>query len=381
MKVVIVNCFDPYEQRVDLVYQFFRDKGNEVRVLSSDFRHIEKTKRTEPKEGYTFFAAEPYHKNLSIQRMKSHIHLSRDIFAYVESQAESIDLLWVLVPPNTFVKDAAKIKRNHPNIKLVFDVIDMWPETLPVGKIKNYYPIKAWGTIRNNRINIADAVVTECSLYQDKLQKYVPCEKMKTLYLARKEKEFCSVPNLPENTISLCYLGSINNIIDIDEIGRIIQSFKKKSPVVLHVIGTGEKKQDLINMARSSGADVVDHGKVYDSKEKQQIFDSCHFGLNVYKPSVYIGLTMKSIDYFEAGLPIINTINGDTWEFIEKFQAGINIHTPQSNNINSSEYELNISYEEEMRSCSRELFDKMFSISAFENRLKDICALLNLRED
>ena len=57
MKVVIVNCFDPYEQRVDLVYQFFRDKGNEVRVLSSDFRHIEKTKRAEPKEGYTFFAA------------------------------------------------------------------------------------------------------------------------------------------------------------------------------------------------------------------------------------------------------------------------------------------------------------------------------------
>ena len=40
---------------------------------------------------------------------------------------------------------------------------------------------------------------------------------------------------------------------------------------------------------------------------------------------MYIGLTVKSIDYFEHGLPIINNISGDTWKFIEEKNVGINI--------------------------------------------------------
>ena len=35
------------------------------------------------------------------------------------------------------------------------------------------------------------------------------------------------------------------------------------------------------------------------------------------KQEVFVGLTMKSIDYFEAGLPIINNIHGDTWNIVK----------------------------------------------------------------
>ena len=40
---------------------------------------------------------------------------------------------------------------------------------------------------------------------------------------------------------------------------------------------------------------------------------------------MYIGLTVKSIDYFEHGLPVINNIKGDTWSMIDKYNVGINI--------------------------------------------------------
>ena len=63
---------------------------------------------------------------------------------------------------------------------------------------------------------------------------------------------------------------------------------------------------------KSAGAEVFYHGKVFDSKEKNRIFETCHYGLNIMKDSVFVGLTMKSMDYFE-GLPIINNIQGDTW--------------------------------------------------------------------
>ena len=353
MNVFIINSADTYEHRVDLLYNYFKKQGNHVTVLASDFRHIAKERRMEPKEGYKFFTAEPYYRNLSMQRIMSYKHLSEDIFRYVGEHIQEVDLLWVLVPPNSFAKDAAKIKKQYLRIQLVLDIIDMWPETLPVGNLKDCYPIKFWGRLRNEYINCADLVVTECALYQEKLKKYVPNSKMHTLYLARDIHEFNSSPNLPKDKIALCYLGSINNIIDIDTIGRIIEVFSKTQPVVLHIIGDGEKKNELIACAKKYGADVIDHGLIYQPDEKQVIFDQCHYGLNIYKSSVYIGLTMKSMDYFEAGLPIINNIQGDSYQFVEKYKLGLNLPVKQ------------FTYDPNQRKNARQFFEDFLSSPVF----------------
>lgn len=42
------------------------------------------------------------------------------------------------------------------------------------------------------------------------------------------------------------------------------------------------------------------------------------------KDSVCVGLTMKSIDYFQHGLPIINNIKADTTELVEEYKVGFN---------------------------------------------------------
>ena len=46
--------------------------------------------------------------------------------------------------------------------------------------------------------------------------------------------------------------------------------------------------------------------------------------MNVMKSSVCIGLTMKSVDYFAGGLPIINTIGGDTEALVQTRNMGVN---------------------------------------------------------
>ncbi len=362
MNVFIINSADTYEHRVDLLYSYFKEKGNHVTVLASDFRHIAKKRRMEPKEGYKFFTAEPYYRNLSMQRIMSYKYLSEDIFRYVNEHIQEVDLLWVLVPPNSFVKDAGKIKKQYPRIQLVFDIIDMWPETLPVGNLKDCYPIKFWGRLRDEYVNCADLVVTECALYQEKLKRYVAISKMHTLYLARDIHEFKSSPNVPKDKIALCYLGSINNIIDIDAIGHVIEDFSKSQPVILHIIGDGEKKKELIECAKKYGADVIDHGLIYQSEQKQVIFDQCHYGLNIYKNSVYIGLTMKSMDYFEAGLPIINNIRGDSYQFVEKYQLGLNLPINQ------------FTYDSNQRQNARKFFEDHLSTPVF---MKSVNRILN----
>ena len=198
-----------------------------------------------------------------------------------------------------------------------------WPETMPISRFKTLPPFVAWRKLRDQYVGQADEVVTECDLYQTLLKDHCPGEKMHTLYLARNWADNASEADPPEDKVSLCYLGSINNIIDIDCIAQIVRSLG--GSVELHIIGDGEKRDLLIRQVTDAGAQVIFHGKVYDRAEKQKIMDRCHAGLNIMKKTVFVGLTMKSMDYFECGIPIINNIKGDTWHFVDEFGIGINI--------------------------------------------------------
>lgn len=365
LNICIVNCFDTYEQRVDLLTETLKGYGHNVVVLASDYRHIDKCKRTEAKEGYIFFNAQPYKKNLSIKRMKSHMSLSKKISDYIEKKIDSFDLIYALIPPNSVVKDLCLLKREHPEIIIIFDLIDLWPETMPVGKMKNMPPFTYWRNLRDKHLNAADLVVTECELYRKKLSCVLKDIKTVTLYLARKYDEYIPALHLPDEKISLCYLGSINNIIDINAIESVVRRFQKIKPIELHIIGDGENRENLISRMKSIGADVIYHGKIYDRKEKQYIFDGCHFGLNIMKSSVCVGLTMKSIDYFEFGLPIINNIKGDTWDIVESANIGFNWDEGADMKI-FSEYPLH------WRKEVRLYFENNLTNTAFKKNISDI---------
>lgn len=322
-KAVFISCFHYYENRICFIEKLLKEQGYECVYITSDFDHIRKQRFCAEVPGCIQVPTKPYRKNMTVDRILSHICFAKDVFGVVEEIGP--DFLFVMVPPNSLGGQAAKYKKKHPNVRLVLDIYDLWPETFPVGTtIKKLMalPFGFWRTIRTHALPAADAITTECDMYQEVLQKWYPREKMHTLYLARKKNLLRADWNPPSDKIALCYLGSINSIIDIPRIGEIVR--KIGAPVELHVIGDGERREELLETAKAAGADVIFHGKVFDPAEKQAIFDKCHAGLNVMKDSVYVGLTMKSIDYFEGSLPIINTIKGDTWSFVEQNPIGIN---------------------------------------------------------
>ena len=71
------------------------------------------------------------------------------------------------------------------------------------------------------------------------------------------------------------------------------------------------------------------YGAVFDQMRKIKILGNCDFAFNMMKESVLVGLTIKSIDYFSMGLPIINNIKGDTWEIVRRYGAGVNVDDPE----------------------------------------------------
>jgi len=377
MRAVIVNCFDTYEDRVDLIQEFFKEQGYDVTVIQSDFRHFKKVHRVESKEDFIFIKTNPYFKNLSVARLRSHYKYASDAFKIVEEIKP--DLLYTFVPPNSLAKFAASYKKKHKEVKLILDLIDLWPETMPIGKAKNFPPLTFWGAMRDKSLKYADLVITECDLYQSVLADALKGIKTETVYLAKSGIKVVSNPQLSDDVIHLAYLGSINNIIDIPKIKEIIEIIKRVKDVTLHIIGDGESKQELIAAAKAGGATVEYHGEIYDSQEKQDIFDRCHFGLNIMKNSVCVGLTMKSIDYFQHGLPIINNIPADTADIVEQNGVGINI----IDDLNLLNKMMNNGNAVDSAFCmkikSLELFREKFSVSSFNKKYEYLFEELNNR--
>ncbi|NGM83579.1 glycosyltransferase family 4 protein [Paenibacillus sp. 7124] len=370
MKVVIVNCFDTYEERIDLLHDFFIKKGHDVTIIQSDFRHFKKVRRVEEKTDFMFIESKPYYKNMSLARLASHYNFAKKAFKIVETLQP--DLLYTIVPPNSLAKFAGAHKKKHVKVKLIFDLIDLWPETMPVGKIVKYPPFTFWKQMRDKSLKFADFIITECDLYQTVLKELLDSNKSTTIYLSRKEINNQSFPILNEDQIHLCYLGSINNIIDIPKITSLVESIHRIKPVTLHIIGDGESRDTLIKETNLTGAKVEYHGKIYDPQKKQDIFDRCHFGMNIMKDTVCVGLTMKSIDYFQHGLPIINNIQADTTEIVEYYNTGINISDMHIEEVAHMIANINKNMLLEMRQNTKQVFNEMFSYHVFEEKLNAI---------
>ena len=173
-------------------------------------------------------------------------------------------------------------------------------------------------------------IITECNLYQSKLREYFGDVPAVTVYWPREAEEREETAFLEgeageaHEQVMLCYLGSINNIIDIDYMVKLLTCIQKYKQVKLHIIGDGEKKDELLVKLKTAGISAVFHGSVYEEAEKMKVLHSCDYGLNIMKPSVCVGVTMKSVDYMYAGLRLINNIQGDTWQMIEEYGIGYN---------------------------------------------------------
>ena len=222
---------------------------------------------------------------------------------------------------------------------------------MPVGGVEKTYPIRYWKNLRDDHLNAADHIVTECALYGDLLG--LNKENLSIMYWPKTEavrlsdgSEICKENDctgadkaqsaeddgskddkayMDAESIHIAYLGSINNIIDIPLIIEILSEVNKRKHVILEVIGNGEQAEAFTEALKNAGIEYLLHGAVFDEGKKQKILQGCEWGINIMKPGVKVGLTMKSVEYMANGLRLINNIPGDTWDIVEGEQIGVNV--------------------------------------------------------
>lgn len=364
-KAVIVSCFDWYEKRLRPIKEVLEEKGYTVIVFTSDYDHIKKKKINKKTQDCIYIPVKAYKKNVSIDRLLSHYLFAKEVTKKLYSICP--DLIYALVPPNSVADVCGKYKRKQPDVKLFFDIIDMWPESMPGEKYHSMLPFKYWQKLRDKSLNVADHIFTECSLYQEKLEPAVQ-DKCSTLFLFKEEKstfEKANNLNIKENiaekpSLKLCYLGSINHIIDIDGICRVVKGLTDSHDVEIRIIGKGESKNKFLDKLYKTGAKIKYYGTIFDEREKRHILMECDYAFNMMLETVCVGLSVKSIDYLSYGLPLINNLKGDTWKIIEKETIGINI---MNNECIDALPTINHAH-------VYEIFNKYFSKNAFRKTIK-----------
>lgn len=365
-RAVLISCFNYYDIRLKHVESYLLDKNYEVIYITSDYDHIGKKPYTVNRQGTLQVHAMPYKKNLSFRRMLSHFVWSQKVFKRIVRLQPT--MLFVMLPPNSLAKHAAKYCLKNKT-KLVFDIYDLWPETYPLQR----YPFlkvlfTLWRLMRDRYLKVADLITTECNLFRETLGIGGDDTKTAVLYPALEDIEVKQEMSWDAEVMHYAYLGSINNIVDISAITDLVRETIHYLPVHVHIIGTGESKGRLISSIKNVGGIVSDYGAVYDEKTKQSILNSCRFGLNIMRKTVCVGLTMKSIDYFRAGLPIINTIKGDTQNLVSEENIGFNLES-----INMLEL-VGQTRDEHfvMRNKVKKVFSENFSTAAFREKLIDV---------
>lgn len=331
MKALLISCFNWYKTRLQPIMELLIQQGYDVTILISDFDHIQKKPLETKYNECTYIHVPSYRSNLSIRRIWSHWYFGRKISEWINDLRP--DLIICQIPPNHVGKYCTKYKKQNPNKKLIIDIIDLWPESFPIGKFKNSIPVKKWQKWRDDTIRVSDYVFTECNLYQNRLKTIIESQKTSTLLLFKEQtsEEQVLVEKIIQNrkkdgVIRFAYLGSMNNIIDIEGICRIIRRFVDQGYLCeLRAIGNGDNKARFKESVEACGCRAFFYGPIFEERQKIELLAPCDYAFNMMKQNISVGLSIKSIDYLSYGIPIINNIQGDTWEYVDNNPIGINI--------------------------------------------------------
>ena len=317
MKVLIVSPFfedNPSISRPSFVNHVLKNSGIETVVLSSDFSHASKKRRKI--NDLILFNTIEYKNNKSILRFLSHAVLSIKFSMYILLKYKSFDKIYITIPFGL----TALIVSFFCKKKLIVDIVDYWPGSLPFSdNIKYYfYPIfLIWKKINFLAVKRASQTISLSSsfLVESKAAGFG-----KQILLGATDKSHL-VKFKPSSILRVLYVGNIGSLYDFDTlISAIIES---DFEVKLDIVGDGDNIESLKNSLSKNRVEFNFHGIVYDEDYLAKIVGDTDFGFNGFV-STTASLSYKSVMYMSFGLPIINSMNGDLWDFVDNDNLGFN---------------------------------------------------------
>lgn len=378
-KVLIVSCFiDKIENaRPYLAYKFFRNNYN-TKVVYSKFSHTFKKYIKYEDENFIPVKTLSYKRNISFPRILSHIIFALKIKRIIKK--EKPDLIYVTIPPNTAAYSTIKIASNNKKIKVIIDIVDIWPETLPIPIVcKRYFNFFVgwfWKYLRNYALKRADYIICQSNYFMQKLA--LKGNNIQVVHLAKISK-YCGkhiINNTSGKMVKIGYLGSMNTITDFDTLLKISKAFGFNHVEII-LIGDGERKDWLLSTLKENNIKHTYFGKIFEEGKKKEILSKCDFGFNGYKSNTEVALSYKSIDYLSYGLPLINSAKNDTLDYVDKYNIGFNYNENTIDQLIENLKTLKSKELEKMKKNAYQCFLENFTWDKYKEQMSAVLNYLN----
>jgi len=331
MRIWIENPFDnlPLEgfrpQRYWLMAEAFSKAGCDVVLWTADFNHTTKGKRVLREQKAQPFALrlveEPaYGGNVSLCRMYAHWRYARNWRREAEAFAEehgAPDAIIVSTPPLSTGCTARRLAARF-GAKLVFDVMDAWPETF-----ERIVPRWMLWPLRNiARANYlgADLITVVADRYAGLVREYG--------YTGKVERHYhgIDISGAPPRIVSdgarlrLAYVGNLGRTYDL---ATVVRALAEIPDATLDVAGKGDGEARLRALVSELKLEnrVTLHGYL-DGREMVEMLAGCNVGVVPMDDSSCVGVPYKFCDYAKAGVAIVSSLGGESAALLAKHGAG-----------------------------------------------------------
>lgn len=322
MKIAIVAPFcslpgEAYFNRFLYLAEQLAER-HDVLLISSDFRHFDKTFRraadwheTQGRLKIRLLHESGYQKNVSLQRIISHCgfvrRLEDEVSAWQPGAFDAVCSAYPLMGSNLVL---ARHKK-RVGFRLIVDVQDVWPESfaavLPfVGRLPPR--LLPFARRADRAYAAADALAAVSQTYLARARAANPHVPAEAVYIGADMEQLAAVrPHaFPENgTLRLCYLGTLGHSYDVETVCRAVRTLVADGlETELHIVGTGGSEGRL--KTAFAGTSVIFHGaKPY--AESIALAKGCHIAVNPIHGHAAQSITNKLSDYAALGLPILNS--------------------------------------------------------------------------
>ena len=309
--------------------------GGEKIVLTTDFNHGKKgyyESGEADDKSQILLHVPPYKKNLSIQRIWSHLVFAWKVREYLNALSEEPDAVYCSMPTSSSAYVCAKYCKRH-GVKYVIDVIDLWPDSLlPLVKGKSI--IKAilypWTYLTRYAYRHADVIIGESVKYALEAKKYNLKAEVFPIYLGidmnivnKVKTENPVTLEKPDNEIWIAYAGSLGLSYDFQTLINAVKSIHGKYKYKLWFIGDGVKRNEIASYIKNNGLNA----EITGFMSYEQLLGClyyCDIAVNIFRDNTKVVYSYKFNDYVAMNCFVLNSLEGETAEMVDEYRIGRN---------------------------------------------------------
>lgn len=334
--------------RFKLIAEMLVKKGYEVTVVTSKFRELDRTYRSNTKviAPYKIIILDEngYQKNISLKRVYSMWTFSNNLKKFLKNSNEKYDLIYSCIPGLDSGLVAGKYAKKN-KIPFIIDIQDLWPEAmydlildLPIISRVLFFPLEY---LANRVYQLADGIIGVSKTYMEvAIDKSYNYKRSEYVYIGTDLDSFDRYEKKPKNFIEkidgefwISYIGSLGHSYDIKTFTEAIKLLNNNGINVRGIIiGDGPLKSEFEDHARIIDSNMIFTGWIIHEEMKMYLSKSDAV-INAIKKKAPQSITNKIGDYLSSGKPVLNgSLNIEFLEMVKEYEFGIN-YTPE--NINS----------------------------------------------